>query len=61
MNSFGTMVNAARSEMSRSPVVWWNLAAAFLFLVTFVLCANLVAAAVRDAFDPHAVLEKEDR
>lgn len=61
MNSFGTMVNAARSEMSRSPVVWWNLAAAFLFLVTFVLCASLVAAAVRDAFDPHAVLEKEDR
>lgn len=61
MNSFGTMVNAARSEMSRSPVVWWNLAAAFLFLVAFVLCANLVAAAVRDAFDPHAVLEKEDR
>ena len=54
MSSFGTMINAARSEMSRTPMIWWNLLASFLFMLTLVLCANLFAAAVRDAFDPRA-------
>ena len=31
MNSFGGMINLARSEMSRDPVVWWSFAAAFGF------------------------------
>lgn len=52
MISFGTMINAARLEMSREPVVWWALAAAFVFMFTLVLAANLFADAVRDAFDP---------
>ena len=55
MHSFGTMINAARSELSRSPMVWWNLVASFLFLLAIVLPANLFAAAVRDAFDPRVV------
>lgn len=59
MSSFGTMINAARSEMSRSPMVWWNLAASFLFMLSLVLCANLFAAAVRDAFDPRAALTQD--
>ena len=25
MNSFGGMINLARNEMSRDPVVWWSL------------------------------------
>ncbi|MDY4163558.1 MAG: ABC transporter permease [Sutterella sp.] len=54
MSSFGTMINAARSEMSRTPMIWWNLLASFLFMLTLVLSANLFAAAVRDAFDPRA-------
>ncbi len=54
MHSFGTLINAARSELSRSPMVWWNLAASFCFLLAIVLPANLFAAAVRDAFDPRA-------
>ena len=29
MISFGTMINAARLEMAREPMVWWSLAAAF--------------------------------
>ena len=29
MNSFGGMINLARNEMSRDPVVWWSFAAAF--------------------------------
>ena len=54
MNSFGGMINLARSEMSRDPVVWWSFAAAFGFMVTLVLAANFFADGVRDAFDPRA-------
>ncbi len=54
MNSFGGMINLARSEMSRDPVVWWSFAAAFGFMVALVLAANLFADGVRDAFDPRA-------
>ncbi|HWH74926.1 MAG TPA: ABC transporter permease [Methylibium sp.] len=54
-NSFGGMINLARSEMSRDPVVWWSFAAAFGFMVTLVLAANLFADGVRDAFDPRAL------
>ena len=53
-SSFGGMINLARSEMSRDPVVWWSFAAAFGFMVTLVLAANLFADGVRDAFDPRA-------
>ena len=52
--SFGTMINAARMELAREPMVWWSLAAAFTFMVILVLAANLFADAVRDAFDPRA-------
>ena len=50
--SFGTMINAARLEMGREPIVWWSLAAAFFFMFLLVLAANLFADAVRDGFDP---------
>jgi peptide/nickel transport system permease protein len=50
--SFGTMINSARMEMARDPMVWWSLAAAFCFMLVLVLSANLFADAVRDAFDP---------
>jgi peptide/nickel transport system permease protein len=53
-SSFGGMINMARSEMSRDPVVWWSFVAAFVFMVTLVLAANLFADGVRDAFDPRA-------
>ncbi len=54
MNSFGGMINYARNEMGRDPVVWWPFAAAFVFMVSLVLAANLFADGVRDAFDPRA-------
>jgi peptide/nickel transport system permease protein len=50
--SFGTMINNARMELAREPMVWWSLAAAFVFMFALVLAANLFADAVRDAFDP---------
>lgn len=52
MQSWGNMINAARLELAREPVVWWSLAAAFAFMFVLVLSANLFADAVRDAFDP---------
>jgi peptide/nickel transport system permease protein len=52
MISFGTMINNARLELARDPMVWWSLAAAFVFMFLLVLSANLFSDAVRDAFDP---------
>ncbi len=52
MISFGTMINAARLEMAREPIVWWALLASFSFMFTLVLSANLFADAVQDAFNP---------
>jgi len=52
MTSFGTMINSARLEMAREPMVWWSLAAAFWFMLLLVLSANLFADTVRDALDP---------
>ncbi|WP_323003725.1 ABC transporter permease [Denitromonas sp.] len=54
MASFGTLINAARMELARDPMVWWSLAAAFVFMFVLVLAANLLADVVRDAFDPRA-------
>ena len=52
MISWGNMINSARLEMAREPVVWWSLTAAFISMFTLVLAANLFADVVRDAFDP---------
>lgn len=52
MISWGNMINGARLEMAREPVVWWSLTAALLFMFALILSANLFADAVRDALDP---------
>ncbi len=52
MASWGNMINGARLEMAREPVVWWQLAAAFVFMFTLVLAANLFSDTVQTAFDP---------
>ncbi len=52
MNSWGNMINQARLEMARDPAVWWSLTAAFIFMFTLVLFANMFADVVRDALDP---------
>lgn len=50
--SFGTMIDSSRMEMSRDPMIWWNLLAAFVFMLALVLSANVFADAVQSAFDP---------
>jgi peptide/nickel transport system permease protein len=52
MGSWGNMINTARMELSREPIVWWNLVGAFIFMFALVLPANIFADAVRDALDP---------
>lgn len=52
MISWGNMINSARLEMAREPIVWWSLTAAFFSMFVLVLAANLFADVVRDAFDP---------
>ncbi|MEY2600558.1 MAG: hypothetical protein RLZZ244_460 [Verrucomicrobiota bacterium] len=50
--SWGAMIDASRSELSREPVVWWNLSAAIFALFFLVLSLNLLGDALRRAFDP---------
>lgn len=56
--SFGVMINAAREELAATPVIWWTLMSAFIFMFLLVISANLLADAVREAFDPKAVHAK---
>ncbi len=50
--SWGAMIDGARDELSRDPVVWWNLAAATGALFGLVLSLNVFGDALRRAFDP---------
>jgi peptide/nickel transport system permease protein len=50
--SWGSMINDARQELARDPVIWWKLIAALVFMVGLVLPANLFGDALRDALDP---------
>ncbi|KAF3982333.1 MAG: ABC transporter permease [Methylococcales symbiont of Hymedesmia sp. n. MRB-2018] len=55
--SWGNMINGARLEMARDPIVWWSLLASFIFMFSLVLAANLFADSVRNAFDPRRTEE----
>jgi peptide/nickel transport system permease protein len=50
--SWGQMIDQARNELSRTPIIWWNLAAATALLFTLVLAVNTIADAMRDIADP---------
>ena len=56
--SWGNMINSSRLELAREPVIWWPLLAALVSMFGLVLSANLLADAVRDAFDPYLRREK---
>lgn len=50
--SWGNMINAARLELARDPVVWWPLLSAFVFMFLLVLSCNLFADGLRRALNP---------
>ena len=52
--SWGNMINGARLELAREPIVWWPVLSAFIFMFGLVLSANIFADSLRDAFDPRA-------
>ena len=51
--SWGNMINSARLELAKDPIVWWPVCSTFVFMFTLVLCSNLFADALRDALDPN--------
>ncbi len=52
--SWGVMIDSARMELAREPVVWWNFVFATLALFLLVLSLNLFGDSLRRAFDPRA-------
>jgi peptide/nickel transport system permease protein len=57
--SWGQMIDQARDELSRDPIIWWNLAAASTALFGLILAVNFVGDAIRDVLDPRTL--REDR
>jgi peptide/nickel transport system permease protein len=55
--SWGQMIDRARDELSRDPIVWWNLVSASAALFGLILAVNLVGDAVRDVLDPRTLRE----
>lgn len=56
--SWGRMIDQARTELSREPIIWWNLFTASLALFGMILAVNQVADAVRDILDPRTQAER---
>jgi peptide/nickel transport system permease protein len=52
VGSWGNMIDGARLELAREPIIWWNLLSASAALFLLVLAFNLVGDALRDAIDP---------
>jgi peptide/nickel transport system permease protein len=50
--SWGNMINQARLEMAREPMVWWSLFSAFVFMFILVLAANLFSDRIQKVLDP---------
>ena len=50
--SWGQMIDQARDELARDPVIGWNLAAASVALFGLILAVNMLGDAIRDVLDP---------
>jgi peptide/nickel transport system permease protein len=55
--SWGQMIAQAKNELSREPIVWWNLVAAGGAQFGLLLAVNFVGDAVRDVLDPRTLRE----
>lgn len=55
--SWGNMINGARLELARTPVVWWSLFGAFSCMFIFVVSINILADMIRDIYDPRTVVK----
>lgn len=52
IGSWGNMIDSARTELAREPIIWWHLLSASTALFLLVLSINLFGDALRDAIDP---------
>jgi len=50
--SWGSMIDLARDELARDPIIWWHLTSAASALFILVLAVNFLGDAVRDVLDP---------
>ncbi len=55
--SWGQMIAAAKDELSRDPMVWWNIAPAGAAIFGLLLAVNLIGDAIRDVLDPRTLGE----
>ncbi len=55
--SWGQMIDQARDELARDPIIAWNLASASAALFALILSVNLVGDAIRDILDPRTLRE----
>ena len=55
-HSWGAMIDHARGELAREPVIWWNIVFASIALFILVLSVNIVGDAVRDVLDPRLTI-----
>jgi len=53
--SWGQMIDQARDELARDPVIVWNLVAASSALFGLILSVNVVGDALRDVLDPRTL------
>ena len=58
-HSWGGMIDNARDELSRKPLIWWNMVAASCALFLLVLAVNVLGDAIRDVLDPRTSSEGE--
>ncbi len=56
--SWGAMIDQARTELSRDPIIAWNLVAASGALFGLILAVNLLGDGLRDVLDPRTVRER---
>lgn len=50
--SWGLMIDGARPELARDPIVWWNITSAFVAMFILLLSFNYFGDVLRDALDP---------
>jgi peptide/nickel transport system permease protein len=52
IGSWGRIIDEARNELSRDPIVYWPLLASFLAMLVLILAVNFLGDVIRDALDP---------
>lgn len=55
--SWGQMIAQAKDELSREPLIWWNVTAAAVALFGLLLAVNRIGDALRDVLDPRTLRE----